>query len=133
MNQFNENISDLIISGSFWVLRDKVTGMALNSSFTKEGLKWSTDRLGRLIYYPKARLVVDKIDGQQVVEIRGDLTPSKRVYMELFKPKSQPSARAQVAEFQWSNKALKLMYYVQQNTQEIDDSVDPEETGIDTF
>lgn len=132
MNQFNENISELIISGGFYVLRDKATGMALNSSFSREGLKWSTDRLGRLIYYPKARLVSDIIDGKHVVEIRGDLTPSKRVYIELFKPKSQPSARAQVAEFQWSHKALKLMYYVQEDSQETGNSLDPEVTGIDT-
>lgn len=123
-NIFNQTISDLIVSGSFYVLRDRQTGMALNTSFTKEGLKWSTDRMGRLIMYPKGRLVVDTVDGETKLEIRGNLTPSNRVYTELFTPKTHTSSRNQIAEYQWSNKALKLMYRVAEPRQQFTDFFD---------
>ncbi len=36
---------------NMWCLRDRRTGTVLNVSYTIDGLKWTTDNLGRLIYF----------------------------------------------------------------------------------
>lgn len=43
-------------------------------------------------------------------KIKGDLTPSKDVYYEHFVPRNQPTEKAQVVEFTWIDKALRLLY-----------------------
>jgi len=43
-------------------------------------------------------------------KLRGDLTPSSDVYVERFTPKNHSTEAAQVAEFTWIDKALRLIY-----------------------
>lgn len=76
--------------------------MALNVSYSIEGLKWTTNKVGKLIYFKNAFLHT----GRWV----GDLTPSSFVYAEIFDPKDHASDAAQVAEYTWIKKATHLLY-----------------------
>lgn len=60
------------------VLRNKA-GVALNVSYTEDGLKWTGNKDGRALYYKNARISGGKITGK-------DLTKSNQVIVETFVP-----------------------------------------------
>lgn len=96
------NLISYISSQNLWVLRRKSDGFALNVSYSPEGLKWTANKLGRALAYKRAFIKSGKITG--------DLEPSKAVYIEKFVPRNQPTEQAQVVEFTWVDKAIRLIY-----------------------
>jgi hypothetical protein len=38
------------------VLREKETGIAVNVSYTEDGLKWSTNKVGKYVMYEKPKV-----------------------------------------------------------------------------
>lgn len=84
------------------VLRRKKDGMALNVSYTPEGLIWTSNKLGRALFYRRAFVSQGRIVG--------DLRASDDVYVERFKPVvtvGMPKDFAE-AERTWLAKALRL-------------------------
>ncbi|MCB0370625.1 hypothetical protein [Mesotoga prima] len=113
MDAIEPRIARFISDQGFYVLRDKATGIALNVSYTPEGLKWTMapNGSGKLIFFRKAHLIrhYNKTTLQPTkVEIGGDVRPSNKVYVEKFIPTNQPTNRAQKAEYTWTDKAYKM-------------------------
>lgn len=82
------------------VLREKRTHKPLNVAFTEEGLQWTTNKLGRALYFKKAVFR----NGQIV----GDLTPSTQVYVEDFRPNLSKTNKYLKFELEWLKKANAL-------------------------
>ena len=82
------------------VLRERKTHKPLNVAFTEEGLQWTTNKLGRALFFRKAVFS----NGQ----IKGDLRPSNLVYIEDFKPNLSPSNKYLKFELEWVKKANAL-------------------------
>lgn len=82
------------------VLREKRTHKPLNVAFTEDGLKWTTNKLGKALYYKKA-IISNGV-------IRGDLRPSDKVYIEDFVPNLNPKNRYLKFELEWLRKAQAL-------------------------
>lgn len=102
LKQIERGIATFIKDRNLVVLRDRRSNAALNVSYTEDGLKWTTNKVGRLLYYNKAFLS----SGRMV----GDLSPSKAVYIERFVPRDHPTSSAQVAEYTWIKKGTHLLY-----------------------
>lgn len=49
-------IGQFITDKKMFVLRDKLTGQALNTSYSEEGLKYTTSPNGQLLYFRDAKL-----------------------------------------------------------------------------
>ena len=105
-----------------WVLRDSKTGMALNVSFTIEGLYWTANENGKLLMFENATLLrivdVEKslkrdqtvVDHVTIGSRDGtSLRKSNKVYVEKFVPTDQSTRRAQVAECVYVDKAYRLL------------------------
>ena len=93
-----------------WILRSK-SGKGLNVSYTEEGLKLTANKGGKLLYYTDAYLRHRKTEsGDWMPYLDGDLTPSKKVYVEKFVPKDHKNPDFQIAEFRWIDKAHKMLY-----------------------
>lgn len=102
MKKIERGIARFLEDRDLVVLREKKSGTALNVSYTVEGLKWTTNKVGKLLYFNKAYLT----SGKWV----GDLSPSPYVYVEKFVPQDQPSMAGQVAEYTWIKKGTHLLY-----------------------
>lgn len=114
-----EGISrDFIASKNLMVLRDSLTHKALNVSYTVEGLKWTVNFSGKkLIYFRNAWIDVSTDEGIPTTSIVGDLTPSRKVYVEKFIPRDHYDhrgrlTRIQISEYTAVDKALKLLYHI---------------------
>lgn len=94
-------IRTFIQDRDLYVLREKRNDKALNVSYSPDGLKLTANKAGKLRYYKNAFFVTDG-------EIRGDMTPSRSVYIEKFVPKDHTNRSNQIAEFLWIDKAMKL-------------------------
>lgn len=86
------------------VLRRKKDGMALNVSYTEDGLKWTSNKVGRALYYKDGVIKEGKIVSS--------MEKSNEVYVEKFVPSNRKTAHAQSAECLWIHKAMKLLYTV---------------------
>ncbi len=102
LKPIERGIASFIKDRNLVVLRDKRTGAALNVSYSEYGLTWTTNKVGRLLYFTKAFLK----NGKKV----GDLTKSPNVYVERFVPRDHNSTMSQVAEYTWVKKATHLLY-----------------------
>lgn len=102
LKPIEKGIASFIKDRNLMVLRDKRSGAALNVSYSEYGLTWTTNKVGRLLYYNKAFLS----SGKKV----GDLKPSPHVYIEKFVPRNHTSTSSQVAEYTWVKKATHLLY-----------------------
>ena len=89
---------------TFRVLRDRKTNKALAVAFTEDGLKYTSNKTGKLIYFRNAKLV--KVGNKLCVE--GDIRRSNRVYTEVFKPKEFDNPHLTRCEILWIDKALKM-------------------------
>lgn len=85
------HLISFIESKQFWVLRRKRDNFALNISFSPDGLKWTANKLGRALMFKRAFVSKGRIEG--------DLSLSRDVYVEVFKPRNHETEAAQVAEF----------------------------------
>lgn len=93
-----------------YVLRDSRTKVALNSSYTPEGLYWTTNTYGKLVYFKNAKLQnVYRDNVLTSVKIVGDTRPSDKVYIEKFSPQNHHTTRGQISEYTWTAKAQQLM------------------------
>lgn len=99
-------------SEGMYVLRDSRTNMALNVSYTPEGLYWATSSSGRLIYFKNARMttVYDNDYNLIKVKIIGDTRPSDKVYIEPFVANNVANERIQTAEYAMAVKASRFNY-----------------------
>ena len=88
-----------------------VPGKALNVSYSEDGLKWTTNKFAKSLYYENAYLFqTDK--GPQ---FKGNMKRKANVMVSAFIPKdhilgSRMNHDAQKAEYLWCNKALHLLY-----------------------
>lgn len=88
-------------------LRDERTGRILGLSYTVDGLKWTANKTGRLLFYQNAK--IKPVDGG--VAITGDTRPSKRVVVEPYIRKKHRSAFENNFEEFWSCKAKRMATY----------------------
>jgi len=87
----------------FWVLRRKKDNSPLNVSYTIDGLKWTSNKLGKALFFKDAYISKGKIVGE-------DLEMSDEVYVELFDPIEFHSIPLQRAELRFLDKALRMCY-----------------------
>lgn len=121
MYVLDNRISRFITDKKMYVLRDRKTGVALNASYSEDGLKWTTNNRGKLLYYENAKLgsTVDLRrsleKGETIIThisvMSNDHTPLRKsndVYVEQFIPMNQSTIKGQVAEYTWADKAYHL-------------------------
>ena len=68
-----------------YALRERRTGNILNTAYSPEGLYWTTDSAGRLVYFKDARFqkVYDRATKAVThLKIVGDTRPNPEVYVE---------------------------------------------------
>lgn len=121
MRVLEPRIVTFIADRNMYVLRDARTQMALNVSFTPEGLSWTTDSSGRLVRFENgemARVLNLKKSLEQnnivfealhISPTEGELRLSDKVYVEKFVPFDHQNRRNQVAECLNVDKAYRLL------------------------
>jgi hypothetical protein len=150
LNPIEPRIRELVKSGNFYVIRRKKNNEPLNVSYSKFGLRWTTDRERNLLYFKRAQLRHKKdIEGNMIpyfwkYGVDG-LEKSNDIYVEQFIPRDHYKiaedgsitktldSRLQVAEYMFTSKALKMLYWVPQqdelvyssNVDESDEESDP--------
>lgn len=94
-------ISRFIEGKTMFVLRNKLTNQALNTSYSEEGLKFTMTANGRLAYFRDAKIVVDYDKNYEPTNTRfvGDLRMNPDVYVEKFIPTNHAVPRKQIAEY----------------------------------
>jgi len=100
ITELNSSPSKFVQDACLYVLRSQ-NGQVLNVSYSEDGLRMTTNKVGRLMYYENSYLTMGKIPA--------DAVPSRRVYVERFIPgttKGRP-----VMEATWAlKKATHLRY-----------------------
>lgn len=112
--QIEESTIQTVEDKNMWCLRDKRTGTVLNVSYTIDGLKWTTDNLGRLIYFKSARIGTQYNSDYEPSKLvfEGDTRVSDRVIVEPFVPTNHSNGRVQRAEYAGVHRAYKLWYNI---------------------
>ena len=110
LERIEPRIANFVADQEFYVLRDSLTNKALNVSYTEDGLKWTTNATGKLIYFRNAKVQVnyDKNYLPVSTQFVGDTRPSNKVKVEKFIPTNHAFAKAQIAEYTWVDKAYRL-------------------------
>lgn len=88
-------------------MRDKRTGRILGLSYSVDGLKWTANKSGRLLYFNGAVLKPTD-NGVQVV---GDTSPSEKVVIEPYTRKSHNNRFENNFEEFWACKAFHMATY----------------------
>jgi hypothetical protein len=110
-------IRTYISDRNLYVLREKrkdgKPGRALNVSYTPEGLKYTLNKQKKLIACKNARLV-NKVreDGKVMLLIEGNTLTPDNVVIERFVPVDHDNVRTQLVEFVMVDRALKMLYHV---------------------
>lgn len=109
-----------------------IPGKALNVSYTVEGLKWTASKT-RLHYFKNnVRLETQTYESKGELKVKvvmvGDMTMSPNVYIERFIPRDHVvdgrlDRDAQVSEFLWVDKALR-MHYVPREYNVLEDEIE---------
>lgn len=99
---------------NLYVLRDSANGRALNVSFSVEGLHWTSNQSGRLLYFKKAKLEREYNDAYEPIGVKivGDKTPSTSYYVEKFVPTDKSTIKDQLAEYTAVDKGYRLLCQV---------------------
>ena len=100
-------VGDFIRDQGFMVLRDRRTGISLGVSYTEEGLKWTTNKHRKLLYYKNAYISHTE-DGKPF--FKGDLRKSPTIIVEKFVPQNFSNPKFQSIEYRWVDKALRMCY-----------------------
>lgn len=108
--RIEEWIRTFIKDRNLVVLRHAKSRKALGVSYSVDGLKWTTDPLGRSLYFNRAILKHNKIGNHYIPYFTGDLSKRKDVIVETFVPEDHRSAVNQKAELLWCDKALRMLY-----------------------
>ena len=87
-------------------------GKALNVSYSEEGLKWTSNKFGRLLYFADA-FITHEEDGSP--KFTGNVKKDKKKFVEDFIPRDhffngRMNEETQRAEFLWVDKGLRLLY-----------------------
>lgn len=106
MKKIEQWIRQFVSERDLWVLRDKLTNKALNVSYSPEGLKYTTNKYGDLVYFNNAKL---KKHNSKLIPV-GDLGISSKVYVEKFIPMDHKDFKLQIAEYLFADKGLRLLY-----------------------
>lgn len=101
IREIDRSAVDYLSNLQLVVLRNKRTGMAIDVSYTIEGLKWSVNKLGISNYYANAKFEKGRITGD-------NLTINPNVVVEKFIPRNHTTEKSQSAEYSCINKAYKL-------------------------
>lgn len=122
LDPIEPRIAQFIGDREVYVLRDKKTGTALNVSYSEDGLKWTTNATGKLLYYENARIstIVNlkrslaentTVISHVTITSNDGTAPRKsdKVYVERFVPTNQPAVKGQIAEYTWTDKAFRLL------------------------
>ena len=97
-----------------WILREKRTGKPLNVSYTPEGLKYTSNKMGRLLLYDNGKLV--RLGDRIVIQSNNEkpLKLSDKVYIERYVPPQLEVGNVLYKmEFVWAEKAYKMLYHVE--------------------
>lgn len=124
LNRIEPWIRTFISDREMYVLRRKSDGMALNCSYSPDGLRWTMDKRCRLLYFQNAELSHRSADGKVIPYFKGlsknGLEVSKHYYVEKFVPTDHTypnsdklNARLQAMEYVQTHRALKLLYNVE--------------------
>jgi hypothetical protein len=131
LNPLEPWIKQFIKDRGLKVMRRKDNRIALNVSYSEDGLRWTANNRRKLFYYKNAELRHKKV-GDMWLPYAHPLSPdglqkSDSIIIEDFVPEDHyyPNGeklipKLQVAEYLWSNKGLKLLYHV--------DEIRPEES-----
>lgn len=114
MNTITEKTINDVTLQKMFCLRDVRTHKVLNVSFTEDGLKWTLDHNGNLIYFKSGRIAQRYDKNYNIIGLyfKGNLTPSSRVYVEEFIPKNHSLPYSQTAEYQGIHRSYKMNYII---------------------
>lgn len=146
LNEIEPRIKELISSNEFYVIRRKKSMEPLNISYSRVGLRWTTDRFRNLLYFKNAQLRHKvTVTGEHVPYFykRGNdgLEKNSNVIIEKFIPMDHYrvdsngnitntlDSRLQVAEYLMVSKALKMLYWIQPDANMVyssDEEIDTE-------
>ena len=95
IREISPEIRQLIADKHMFVLRRKRDNVALNVSYSRDGLKWTSNKLGRCLMFKRAFVRNGRI------EPVGDYGAQEAtdVYTERFVPSNHDTESAQVAEY----------------------------------
>lgn len=124
LNKIEPRIRQFIFDRDLYVLRRKSDGMALNVSYSADGLRWTADKNCRLLFFQNARLETRSQDNKVIPYFKGlsknGLERSNHVFVEKFDPtdhfypnSEKLNARLQSMEYIQTHKGLKLLYNVE--------------------
>jgi len=112
-------ITKQIVEAGFKAMRDSRTGLLLDVSATTDGLMWSLDRKGSLLYYKNAKLKHYQHEGILLPSIEGEPDINPRIVIQDFIPKDHwrkgydgdqyLDPRLQKAEYRFTDKAFRLL------------------------
>lgn len=105
-NKIQPGIAKFIADNNLVVLRSTDTNEALNVSYSKEGLYWTANKTGKLLFFEKAFLKF----ANGTPYFSGTLTKSNKVYVEKFVPRTFSNPKFHKSEVMWVDKALRLLY-----------------------
>jgi hypothetical protein len=100
MRQIADEAINFIGSYTLYVLRDS-SGVALNVSYSPEGLQWSAGNDGKMLSVQSGYIS----RGTKVI-----LDPTPKGVIELFRPKNRKWKKAQMAELSAVRRAYRLLY-----------------------
>jgi len=89
-----------------FVLRLRKDGRILGMSYTEDGLRWVTNKVGKCIYYKNARL--KQVNGQTI--LWGDTSPNPMVIVERYRYKKHEDKRIQYYEDYWRKVYYQKLY-----------------------
>lgn len=114
-----EWIREFIRDRNLVVLRDR-RGKALNVSYSIDGLKWTANKFGKLLYYKNCYLGHEEVSpGNWRPVFRGKMEKSPNVVVEKFVPRDHHNLGNQIAEYFWVQKAMKMLYHVPNEPEEM--------------
>jgi len=79
----------------------------LGVSYSLEGLKYTQDSTGKLIFFENAHIDYTNKDK---ITIRGNMKQSRNIRVQKYIPTNQKNSKHQMVEFSMMNKAYRLIY-----------------------
>ena len=101
----NKSLSTFIRDKHYWVLRRKKDKCPLNVSYTVEGLMWTTNKLGKSLFFKDAI-----VSNGRIVPKKGYYEEADDVFYEKFDPLEHATYSIQTAELRWLDKAMRMSY-----------------------
>ena len=93
---------------NLFVLREKVSGKALNVSYSPAGLKYTMNPFGKYVYFKNAWTEINTNKNKLV--FRGNLKVNSNLVIEKFVPRQFEDPKLAKIELVWVQKAYRLLY-----------------------